>query len=234
MTALIEFSAVGCHDRRYGTPLLADLDFTLAAGEAVALVGPAGAGKSTALGLVVGESRPTRGEVHVFGTNTAHLDQAGLVHLRSRIGFVPQQGALLGNLTLLENLELPLRYHQRADGAHIAEALREACALLEIEPEDIPLCLPGGATQEMRQLVALARSLALRPQVLIVDEPALGLGGNAQREIWRLLATLRERSGIAVLVASHDQAAARGFTDHVVALPARHHDTRRMSRSMRI
>ena len=234
MTALIEFSAVGCHDRRFGTPLLADLDFTLEAGEAVALVGPAGAGKSTALGLVVGESRPSRGEVHVFGSNTAHLDPAGLVHLRSRIGFVPQQGALLGNLTLIENLELPLRYHQRADAAHIAEALREACALLEFEPEDIPLGLPGAATQEMRQLVALARSLALRPQVLIVDEPALGLGGNAQREMWRLLAGLRERSGIALLIASHDQAAARALTDRVVALPARHHDTRRMSRSMKL
>jgi ABC-type transporter Mla maintaining outer membrane lipid asymmetry ATPase subunit MlaF len=226
--AVLEFADVSYHDPRFATPLLEHLDFSLAPGQALAITGPSGCGKSIALTLALAGRHPTRGEVLVSGKQLSHLDDAGIAHLRTRVGYVAQQGALLGNLSLLDNLALPVRYHHRAGEAETRRAVAAACEAVDLEPGDIPMVQPALATQEMRQLVALAKALVLEPSVLLIDEPASGLGGNAGRQYWRLLEQIRERRGIAMLIATSDAPTALAAVPRTIALSLRQHDLSRL------
>ena len=145
-------------------------------------------------------------------------------HLRTRIGWVPHQGALISNLSLVDNLALPLRWHRRMTDAEARPAMAAACELVDLELDDLPAIQPARAGQEMRQLIALATALVLEPTLLLIDEPANGLGGNAAREYWRLIHRLREKRGLAVLVAAADAPSLRAQVEHCHALPARHQD----------
>lgn len=225
---MLEFSEVLLHHPGFDGPLLADLSFAIKAGEVLALTGPSGSGKSSALTLALGAWLPSSGEVHVNGAATATLDADGLAHLRTRIGWVPQQGALVSNLSLIENLALPLRWHRRLSDAEARPAMAAACELVDLELDDLPRIQPARAGQEMRQLIALATALVLEPVALLIDEPAAGMGGNAAREYWRLIHRLRERRGLAVLVAATDAPTVRAQVERCVALPARHQDLSRL------
>jgi phospholipid/cholesterol/gamma-HCH transport system ATP-binding protein len=219
--AVLEFAEASYHDPHFQGPLLERIDFSLAPGEALALTGPAGSGKSTAIGLALGASRPGSGEVLVLGRSPPSLDRAELIQLRARIGYVAQHGALLGNLSLLENLALPLRWHRNTRDQETTALMARACADLELDLDEVPRVQPGMASAEMRHLVALAKALILDPVLLILDEPAFSLGGNAAREYWRLLAQLRQRRRIALLIAVSDASSARAVVDRVISLPPR-------------
>jgi ABC-type transporter Mla maintaining outer membrane lipid asymmetry ATPase subunit MlaF len=218
---VLEFSEVSYHDPRFPGPLLEHIDFSLAPGEALALVGPAGSGKSTAIGLALGACRPGSGEVLAMGRSPLSMDPAELVQLRARIGYVAQHGALLGNLSLLDNLALPLRWHRNTDEAQTTAQLASACAALELDLDEVPRVQPAMASAEMRHLVALAKALVLDPVLLILDEPAFSLSGNAAREYWRLLAQLRQRRRIALLIATSDASTSSKAVDQVISLPPR-------------
>jgi ABC-type transporter Mla maintaining outer membrane lipid asymmetry ATPase subunit MlaF len=225
---VLEFADVSYHDPRFATPLLEHLDFAIAPGQALAITGPAGSGKSTALAMALAALQPTRGEVLVSGRQLGHLDPAGVAHLRTRVGYVAQQGALLGNLSLLDNLALPVRYHHRAGEEETRRAVAAACEAVDLEPGDIPAVQPAVASHEMRQLVALAKALVLEPSLLLIDEPASGLGGNAGRQYWRLLEQIRARRGIAMLIATTDAPTAQATTTRTIALSLRQHDLSRL------
>jgi ABC-type transporter Mla maintaining outer membrane lipid asymmetry ATPase subunit MlaF len=220
-TPVLEFVEVSYHDPRFQGPLLERIDFSLAPGEALALAGPSGAGKSTALGLALGASRPGSGEVLVLGRSPLSLDGSELGQLRARIGYVAQHGALLGNLSLLDNLALPLRWHRNTREDENAALMSAACADLEFDLDEVPRAQPGMASAEMCNLVALAKALVLDPVLLILDEPACNLGGNAAREYWRLLAQLRQRRRLALLIATTDAAAVGKAVDRIISLPPR-------------
>ena len=225
---VLEFSEVFLHHPAFSGPLLEDLSFAVRPGEVLALTGPSGSGKSSALGLALAAGVPSRGEVHVNGAATAVLDSDGVAHLRTRIGWVPQQGGLVSNLSLVDNLALPLRWHRRMTDAEARPAMAAACELVDLELDDLPQIQPARAGQEMRQLIALATALVLEPTLLLIDEPAAGLGGNAAREYWRLIHRLRERRGVAVLVAANDAPTVRAQVEYCIALPARHQDLSRL------
>ena len=225
---VLEFSEVFLHHQPFTGPLLEDLSFVIKPGEVQALTGPSGSGKSSALGLALAAGLPSRGEVHINGTATAGRDEDSVVHLRTRIGWVPQQGGLISNLSLVDNLSLPLRWHRRMSEAETRPAMVAACELVDLDLDDLPNIQPARAGQEMRQLITLATALVLEPTLLLIDEPANGLGGNAAREYWRLLHRLRERRGIAMLVAATDAPSLRAQVERCHALPARHQDLSRL------
>jgi ABC-type transporter Mla maintaining outer membrane lipid asymmetry ATPase subunit MlaF len=229
--AALEFVEVYYHDPHHQEPLLERIDFAIAPGEAVALIGPAGSGKSTALGLVLGACRASNGEVLVLGHDPAVLSLPELTNLRTRVGYLAQQGTLLSNLSLLDNLALPLRYHRDAGEAEARAAMTAACELVDLELDDLPRVQPALASLEMRQLVAMAKALVLEPAILLIDEPTAGLAGNAAREFWRLLAQVRARRDLAVLIATNDPATGRAVADRTIALPPRH-DASRLRRSI--
>jgi putative ABC transport system ATP-binding protein len=185
--------------------LLADINITIFAGEAVAVVGASGAGKSTLLGLLAGMDTPTAGRVFLDGVEISALDEDGRARLRAaRVGFVFQAFHLLPNLTALENVMLPLELAGRGDAPGAAREVLERVGLAR-RLQHYPKQLSGGEQQR----VALARAFASQPKVLFADEPTGNLDSVTGRRIIELLFAMnRERAATLVLV-THDESLAQ-------------------------
>jgi putative ABC transport system ATP-binding protein len=185
--------------------ILDGIDLTIDAGESVAILGPSGSGKSTLLALMAGLDQPTRGEVLLDGEAIQNLSEDRLARLRRRkIGFVFQSFQLLGNLTALENVLLPLELAEmEAPRARAAELL-ERVGLGE-RGHHYPSQLSGGEQQR----VALARAYACRPPILLADEPTGNLDSATGERILALLDELQQDSGTTLVMVTHDPAIAR-------------------------
>jgi len=203
--------------RRYerGGGAVAALDgvsFAVARGEMVALVGPSGCGKSTTLNLVAGVDLPDAGRVVVAGLDLANASEAELtLFRRRRVGVVFQAFHLMPNLTVEENVALPLALDRRRDPERVRE-LVERVGLLA-RRSHFPSELSGGEQQR----AAVARALAARPAVLVADEPTGNLDSANGRAILDLLGELRRDEGTALLLATHDASVA-GRADRVIAM----------------
>jgi putative ABC transport system ATP-binding protein len=181
---------------------LRDVSFDVAPGELVALVGRSGSGKTTLLNIVGGLDRPDDGQVLVHGTDVTRLDDAGLDELRrSTVAFVFQSFGLLGDLTAVENVGLPLRLHRvpPEDRERRARLLLDLVGLAE-HAEHRPDELSGGQMQR----VAIARALASSPRVLVADEPTGQLDTDTGLAVMALIRGVVEAEGMTALVATHD------------------------------
>ena len=187
----------------------------LAPGEFVAVVGPSGCGKSTLLHLCGGMDRPTAGAVAVDGADLAGLDDEGLTALRrDRVGFVFQFFNLLPTLTLAENIALPLLLAGVPRGAGLARAEKGARRVgLAHRLEHYPAQVSGGELQR----AAVARALVHRPALVIADEPTGNLDTDNGGRVLSLLLDLNRETGVAVLLATHDQTLAAA-ADRVLRL----------------
>jgi len=197
--------------------------FSVRRGAALVLVGGGSSGKSAALALCLGGRRADVGTVTVLGCDPAALNDADLDALRARIGYVPQRGGLLANLTLHENIALPAAYHRRLEQAQAEAEVERVHRLLGIEP--LPAVLPGDAPRQLRQVAAIARALVLQPALLLVDEPGVGLDERAAEELWRLLWRIQTETGTTVLATTTDARLAAPLTDQIFRLP----DSRRLT-----
>ena len=184
--------------------ILDGVDLTVAAGECVALLGPSGSGKSTLLGLMAGLDQPTSGKVFVHGQDLSQLNEDQLALLRrDKIGFVFQSFQLLGNLTALENVLLPLELVGVDSARGRARELLDQVGLSE-RGHHYPSQLSGGEQQR----VALARAFASRPPILLADEPTGNLDSETGERVLELLFALREETNTALVIVTHDPAVA--------------------------
>jgi len=187
--------------RAYGRALvLDDVSFVVAAGELVALTGPSGSGKTTLLQLIGSLDRPSQGRLLVDDVSVGELSHPARFR-RGTVGFVFQLHHLLPALSAQQNVELPMlaaRIARRERAARAIELLEEVG--LADRASDLPSDLSGGE----RQRVAIARALAGRPRLILADEPTGSLDTVASRRVWELLASVRERRGTTIIVASHD------------------------------
>jgi putative ABC transport system ATP-binding protein len=184
--------------------ILDAVDLAVPRGEFVAILGPSGSGKSTLLGLAAGLDRPTEGEVLIDGDPIHALSEDALARLRrSRIGFVFQSFQLLGNLTALENVLLPLDLAGERRALEIARDWLARVGLGE-RGHHYPSQLSGGEQQR----VALARAFAPRPSILFADEPTGNLDGTTGNRILDALAELRRETGVTLVLVTHDPAIA--------------------------
>ncbi len=182
--------------------IFSGLDIVARRGRITAFMGPSGTGKTTLLRLITGQIAPTEGSITVFGQDVTSLRQRELFGLRRRMGMLFQNGALLTDLSVFENVAFPLREHTRLPESLIrqlvltklhAVGLRGAANLMPAE-------LSGG----MSRRVALARAIVMDPEVLIYDEPFVGLDPISMGVIVRLIRQMNEALGITSIVVSHD------------------------------
>ena len=180
--------------------ILQQLELTVMAGEAVAILGASGSGKSTLLGLLAGLDQPSRGEVRLFGQSLSGLDEDARARLRAgQVGFVFQNFQLLPTLTALENILLPLELIGRPNPRPQALHALDQVGLTQ-RADHFPRQLSGGEQQR----IAIARAIAAQPKILFADEPTGNLDQHTGAQIIALLLSLRRRIGVALILVTHD------------------------------
>jgi len=185
-----------------GRAIFSGLNIQARRGRITAIMGPSGTGKTTLLKLITGQIQASRGQVLVWGRDLATLSRAEIYALRKRMGMLFQNGALLTDLDVYENVAFPVREHADLDAELLrklvllklnAVGLRGAAALMPAE-------LSGG----MARRVALARAIVMDPELLIYDEPFVGLDPISLGVIARLIEQMNKGLGITSIVVSHD------------------------------
>ncbi len=196
--------------------VLDGINLEVEVGETVVVLGGSGEGKSVFLKHVNGLLQPDSGEVVVLGCPVSGRPESGLIELRRRVSYIFQQGALFDSLTVGENVAFPLVEHTRLSEAEVAArvgALLDRVGLAGTEPL-LPAELSGG----MRKRVALARGLALDPEVILYDEPTAGLDPLTGLAIVALIKDVTRSTGATSLVVTHDLAVATELADRVAFL----------------
>jgi phospholipid/cholesterol/gamma-HCH transport system ATP-binding protein len=193
-----------------------DIDLVVPRGRVTAVLGPSGTGKTTLLRLVGGQERPDAGQVVVDGVDVARAGRRTLYDLRRRMGMLFQNGALFTDLTVGENVAFPLREHTRLDGELI-----ERIVLFKLEAVGLrsarakrPAELSGG----MARRAALARAIALDPDLMLYDEPFAGQDPVSMGVLLRLIRRLNDALRLTSVVVTHDVQEAMSIADRVVVL----------------
>ena len=195
--------------------ILEGINLEIAAGEAVALVGPSGAGKTTLLALLAGLDHPSGGGVRLCGEDLEQLDEDGRAQVRGRnVGFVFQSFHLVPSLTALENVMLPLELAEEKDAAARARAALDSIGLGS-RTGHYPRQLSGGE----KQRVAIARAFVTRPSILFADEPTGNLDTVSGDRISTLLFDMNKQSGTTLVLVTHDKTLA-ARCDRIVELEA--------------
>jgi phospholipid/cholesterol/gamma-HCH transport system ATP-binding protein len=196
-------SARGIGTRFGSTWVLRGLDLEVAQGEILALVGGSGSGKTTLLRQMVGLLHPTEGQVRLFGETLESGDVLKDRALRRRFGVLFQQGALFSALTVFQNIAFPLKEMRLLDKDIIHDLVMLKLAQVELEPSHAAL-MPAELSGGMVKRVALARALALEPELLLLDEPTAGLDPDRSAGFVRLVRALHRQLGLTVVFVSHD------------------------------
>ena len=184
--------------------ILRDIDFVLGERETVAIVGASGSGKSTLLSIIAGLDTPSRGTVRLAGHNLFAMDEDERAEVRAhKVGFVFQSFQLLGNLTALENVMLPLELAARRDARAAATEMLTRVGLSE-RLGHYPKVLSGGEQQR----VALARAFVVKPAVLLADEPTGSLDFATGEKVMELMFALNQEQGTTLVLVTHDSAIA--------------------------
>ena len=193
------------------------VSFSVRRGEVVALIGGSGTGKSVLLKEIIGLARPTAGAIRLLDTDVWGEGREHMNDLRRRFGMLFQDGALFSSLTVAENIAVPFREHTDLPPALIPPLVGFKLALVGLPPETgtkMPAELSGG----MRKRVALARALALEPEILFLDEPTSGLDPIGARAFDNMVRVLSDGLGLTVLIVTHDLEMLQSIVDRVIVL----------------
>jgi len=194
-----------------------NLDLDIMKGEAIGVVGGSGTGKSVLMREIVGLMRPAAGGIEIFGQDTGALDEKGRRALQRRWGVLFQDGALFSSLSVVQNIEVPLKEHSKLSRTLRREVAEIKIALSGLPPEaanKFPSELSGG----MRKRAGLARALALDPEILFLDEPTAGLDPIGAARFDELIARLRHALGLTVVMITHDLDSLYAICDRVAVL----------------
>ena len=204
--------------KRFGTNVvLDDFSMKLHKGENLVVLGRSGSGKSVLIKCIIGLLAPDEGTIEVFGQDVLAMDHETLDAMRMRIGFLFQSNALYDSMTVRENLEFPMRRHavnlteEEADN-NVKEALDNVGLLHTIDM--LPSELSGG----MQKRIALARTMILKPEIILYDEPTSGLDPVTGKEITELIMELKKKYNTSAVIISHDMRCVRATADRVILL----------------
>ena len=199
-------------------PVLRDINLEIPRGSVVGIMGQSGCGKTTLLRVIMGALRPSAGEANVLGHTTRTLDTDGLYAMRRKMGMLFQFGALFTDMSVYENVAFPLREH-----AALPDELLNDLVMMKLQAVGLrgaahlaPTELSGG----MARRVALARSIALDPQLILYDEPFTGLDPISFGVIVRLIRELNDSLGATSVIVTHDVQEALGVVDYVYFMAA--------------
>lgn len=196
--------------------ILRGINLAIRAGEIMVIMGGSGSGKTTLMRNLLGLNRPTSGSIHILGKEVTRIGTRELYALRRKMGVAFQGGALLGSMSVAENIELPLRVHTRLDEHTIRIMTRMKLEVVNLAGfEDLmPSELSGG----MLKRAALARSIIMDPSLLFFDEPSAGLDPVVSAEIDELILRLKDAMKVTIVVVTHELESALKIADRITVL----------------
>jgi phospholipid/cholesterol/gamma-HCH transport system ATP-binding protein len=204
--------------KSFGTNhVLIDFNLELKRGESVVVLGKSGSGKSVLIKCIIGLLKPDKGSIRVFGKNIPNMGHEELDLIRAKVGYLFQSNALYDSMTVRENLEFPLRRHwieliQEDVDKMVLDALKDVGLAHTIDM--MPAELSGG----MRKRIALARTLILKPEIILYDEPTTGLDTITSKEIIELMIHIQQKYNTTSLIISHDMTCVKMASNRVVML----------------
>jgi phospholipid/cholesterol/gamma-HCH transport system ATP-binding protein len=214
-TPVIEVSGL---QTRFGSQIVhRNISFSVNSGSIVSVIGESGTGKSVLLKEIIGLLEPAAGSISLFGTNTRHCPEERLAAIRNRYGVLFQNGALFSALTVGENVAIPLKEQSNVPDNLMIPLINLRLSMTGLSPEirhKMPSELSGG----MRKRVALARALALEPELLFLDEPTSGLDPINARGFDQLVRTLCDNLGLTIFMVTHDLDTISSITDRLLVI----------------
>jgi phospholipid/cholesterol/gamma-HCH transport system ATP-binding protein len=206
---------------RYGeVEILHGITFDVKRGETLVILGGSGSGKSTLLRTLVGLEKPSSGEIWIKGKNIASISDPEMDEIRKKIGMSFQGGALFGSMTVGENVALPLREHTKLEDSTIEIMLR--LKLEQVGLEGFEYYMPSQLSGGMKKRAAVARALAMDPEILFFDEPSAGLDPIIAAGIDQLILELKQAFRMTIIVVTHELASAYLIADRMVLIDKGH------------
>jgi phospholipid/cholesterol/gamma-HCH transport system ATP-binding protein len=200
--------------------ILHGLTFDVLRGETLVILGGSGSGKSTLLRTLVGLERPSSGEIWIRGENIAKISDAELDAIRKKMGMSFQGGALFGSMTVGENVALPLHEHTKLEESTIEIMVR--LKLEQVGLQGFEYYMPSQLSGGMKKRAAVARALAMDPEILFFDEPSAGLDPIIAAGIDDLILELKRAFGVTIVVVTHELASAFLIADRMVLIDKGH------------
>jgi phospholipid/cholesterol/gamma-HCH transport system ATP-binding protein len=196
--------------------ILHGITFEVKHGETLVILGGSGSGKSTLLRTLVGLEKPSSGEIWIKGKNLAAISDLEMDEIRKKIGMSFQGGALFGSMSVGENVGLPLREHTKLEDSTIEIMVR--LKLEQVGLEGFEYYMPSQLSGGMKKRAAVARALAMDPQILFFDEPSAGLDPIIAAGIDQLILELKQAFGMTIIVVTHELASAYLIADRMVLI----------------
>lgn len=212
-SAEVAIELKGVTFKRGARKIFDNIDLKVPRGKVIGIMGPSGCGKTTLLRLIASQLKPDAGEVWVNGQNLPALPRSALFDARKQFGVLFQSGALFTDLTVFENVAFPLRVHTK-----LSEELIRDIVLMKLQAVGLRGAIhlmPDELSGGMRRRVALARAIALDPEILLYDEPFVGQDPIAKGVLVRLIRLLNDALGITSVVVSHDLAETASIADYL-------------------
>ena len=199
-----------------GKVVFEDVSIAIPQGKVTAIMGPSGTGKTTLLRLISGQLTPTSGRIHVAGKNINNLKRKELYHLRKRMGMLFQSGGLFTHLNVFENVAFPLREH-----TNLSESMIRSLVFIKLQMVGLrgawqlmPAELSGG----MNRRIALARAIALDPELILYDEPFAGQDPISMGVLIKLVRMLNDAMGLTSIIVSHDVQETLNIADYAYVI----------------
>lgn len=199
-----------------GEEVLKDINFQVASGEIVAILGPSGTGKTVLLKHLIGLMLPDRGRVLIDGVDISHLKEAELLKVRKSIGYMFQEGALYDFLDVFDNVAFPLREHTDMTPDKIRDRVHEVLGMVDLE--DVDTKLPAELSGGMKKRVGLARAIVLGAKILLCDEPTSGLDPIRSRDISNSIQAVARKIKATTVMTSHDIPNSFRIADRLIIL----------------
>src|SRR6266704_5409753 len=196
--------------------ILHGITFDVKRGETLVILGGSGSGKSTLLRTLVGLEKPNSGEIWIKGKNIAAISEEEMEEIRKKIGMSFQGGALFGSMTVGENVALPLREHTKLEDSTIEIMLR--LKLQQVGLEGFEYYVPSQLSGGMKKRAAVARALAMDPEILFFDEPSAGLDPIIAAGVDQLILELKSAFHMTIIVVTHELASAFLIADRMVLI----------------
>jgi len=184
--------------------VLKGVNLDIKAGKTTVIFGLSGGGKSTIIKHVVGLLKADKGEILIGGTDVCKADSRALFEVRKKVGFLFQSGALFDSMNVFENVAFPLKEHTKDSATTVSKKVEESLEMVGLRPKEVLKLYPDELSGGMRKRVGLARTIVLRPEVVLYDEPTSGLDPITSDLVTRMILSLQERLNITSVLISHD------------------------------